>query len=53
MLFKTKILEKLKGTIIFYNTRDNQKVLERLRSLFPDEGDIIDKGDYRYQWTKD
>lgn len=52
-LFKTKILEKLKETIIFYNTRDNQKVLERLRSLFPDEGDIIDKGDYRYQWTKD
>lgn len=52
-LFKTKILEKLKGTIIFYNTRNNQKVLERLRSLFPDEGDIIDKGDYRYQWTKD
>lgn len=54
-LFKPIFIKELKDTIIYYDIKNNQRVLNRLISLYPDESyyNVIEKDGYRYEWRKD
>lgn len=61
-MFKSKIIERLKGSIVYIDIKHNQKIMNRLNELFPDDRDysrnvislnyLKQKG-FRYGWSLD
>lgn len=38
-MFKPKIMERLKGTIAYLDIKNNQRIMNRLRELYPEDTD--------------
>ena len=60
-MFKPKIMERLKGTVAYLDIKNNQRIMNRLRELYPEDTDYTSyerldelktKG-FRYEWSLD
>ena len=58
-MFKPKIMERLKGTIVYIDIKHNQKIMNRLYELYPDDKDYsyeldnLETKGFRYGWSLD
>lgn len=50
-MFKPLFIKELKNTIIYYDYKHNQRILSKLKTLYPD--DKVKKDNYRYYWNLD